>query len=183
MTARSNRKKISRHERRVATELGGRKTFASGAGDEKGDGRVAQRFAQTPTGVSRIVRYPLRIENKLTSHARYTMTALDWSKLADSAARLGEHPLFHITLSVPGLGGVELALITQELAVDLGLSQNARPWERGTPARSYSIAWARWLGGPPMCIVLENIINPQRKAHHIMLLDYQDVFRALKERQ
>lgn len=197
MSAKSARRKITRHERRVATALGGRKTFASGMGDEKGDGRVSQRFTRTAEGIRPTVKYPLRIENKFTSTPSYTLTGMDWFKLRDAAIRESEHPIFHITLTVAGIGKVELAVLEGGLANELGLNVSdkwamIRPWPLSGPAKSFTISWNRWHGGPPMGLVFQRPAGTGPLAHlahlrkpeeaHLLLVDHLDLSRALKEK-
>jgi len=186
MTAKSDRKKIALHERRLATELGGRKTFASGAGDEKADGRVAQRYAMIGSVPSPTVRFPLRIESKMTSRSAYTMSADDWEKLLLAASRAGEYPLFHICITVPGIGQTELALITESLAQSLDV-EVGRPWVRPRPAKSYQISWARWAydeegTGPSGCVpaAVELQAGPDAPVRRLVLLDYLDLKNKLK---
>lgn len=187
MTAKSDRKKIALHERRLATELGGRKTFASGAGDEKADGRVAQRYAMIGSVPSPTVRFPLRIESKMTSRSAYTMSAADWEKLLLAANRAGEHPLFHICITVQGIGQFELALITESLAQSLEVAVG-RPWTRARPAKSYQISWVRWAyneegtkpsGGAPAEIVLQ--AGPEAPPRRLVLVDYLDLKNKLRD--
>jgi hypothetical protein len=179
MTAKSDRKKIARHERQLATELGGRKTFASGAGDEKGDGRVAQRYMLIGNVPSPTVRYPMRIESKVTSKSAYTMSSEDWDKLVLAAMRAGEHPLFHIQITVPGIGHVELVLITSDLAAMLGVTVN-RPWDRPRAAKSYQISWARWSSGyGPAAIELQG--SRGSLPDQLVLMDYLDFKNIMKD--
>jgi len=179
MTAKSDRRKITRHERRLATELGGRKTFASGAGDEKGDGRVAQRYLLIGDVPSPTVRYPLRIESKMTSKSAYTMASADWDKLVVAAIRAGEHPLFHIQITVPGIGPVELALITSDLAAMLDVPV-LRSWDRKRAAKSYQISWARWSSGyGAMVIHLQG--GRGTLPDQLVLLDYLDFKNLMKD--
>lgn len=181
MSAKSDRKKISRHERRLATELGGRKTFASGAGDEKGDARVAQRFRKVEGGVQTVVRFPLRIESKLTDRSAYNFSSDDWEKLSSAAARGGELPLFHILLrGVRGVGDVELAIIREDFASELGLDVT-RLWDRDEGCLSYNVSWARWAGGSGgMGLRMRGRQNPQT-THHLAIVDYLDFKQKIKE--
>jgi hypothetical protein len=175
MTAKSDRRKISRHEQRIAQQLGGRKTFASGSGDEKGDGRVKQKFTRTGGGLTSTVPFPLRIESKLTSKTSYTLSFRDWEKLHSAAIKFGEHPIFHVQITVPGVGGVEIAVLTEAFADVLGISDGIRLWDRDDYARSYNISWSRWSDGP-FCL---HLAGP----HHLVVVDYLDVLNRIKERQ
>jgi hypothetical protein len=179
MSAKSERKKITRHERRLATELGGRKTFASGAGDEKADGRVAQKFRKVDGGMATTVRFPLRIESKMTSRTAYNLNVDDWEKLQGAADRAGEHPVFHIHLSVPGIGGVELAVVRESMADDLGLPAT-RLWDRDEPCLSYNVSWARWSAcGGGMLLRMKG--KQYERTHHLAIIDYADFKNRIKE--
>ena len=168
------KKKSASQERRVARELGGRRIPLSGAGSEKGDGRVAQRYVRTEDGVEETVRLTLRIENKLTSKPSYTLSSQDWDKLYRAAQSCGEHPLFHIELSVSGIGSVQVAVITEQLALELGFSP-AVLWDR-KPAKSFSVSWERCLQGLPYSLHLHD-------QHRLVVADYLKVRNAIQEIQ
>ena len=168
------RKKTVRQERRVAAELGGHRVPLSGAGAEKGDGRVAQRYTKTATGVQEQVLLPLRIENKLTSKSSYTFSADDWDKLDRSARACGEHPLFHIELSVEGVGSVQVAIIREKFAEHLWLP-TPRLWSRDREAKSFNISWARFHE-VPYCLHMHG-------GHRLVVADYLMVRNRLQELQ
>jgi hypothetical protein len=138
-------KKTARQERRVATELGGRRVPLSGAGAEKGDGRVAQQYTKTAEGIQETVGLTFRIENKMTGRDSYTLSSSDWDKLHRSATACGEHPLFHIELTVAGLGRAEIVVLTESLFGFLGFEVKNR-WGKDRSARSFGVSWARCQG-------------------------------------
>lgn len=178
MTAKTDRRKISSHERRIAMELGGRKTFASGSGDEKGDGVVVRQFVRTADGITVSPRIAIRIESKITNKDFYRLTSIDWEKLATAAEQRGEEPLFHIQLTVPGLHRIELAVIRRGLARDLKI----HPEDPGpAPALSYRVSWDRWRGGPPAEVLLKQLFSPD--IHCLTLASYYDVKNRLSEIQ
>ncbi len=98
-TARKTKKLATKAEREIATSLGGRLTFNSGAGDEKGDSRVAQRFSVEGGQRVETVPIPMRIENKTTTRSLYRLHVRDWWKLRVAAGKAGENPLFHARTS------------------------------------------------------------------------------------
>lgn len=173
-------KKTARQERRVATELGGRRVPLSGAGAEKGDGRVAQKFARTSEGITETVALTLRIENKLTGKTSYTLSYDDWDKLYWSAMRVGENALFHIELHVPGIGQVALAVITETFAKFLRLPA-ATPWTR-RPAKSFNVTWARCNSGAliPFGLIMH---APGGTLHTLVIADYLTVRNLIQEHQ
>lgn len=174
-------KKTARQERRVAAELGGRRVPLSGAGAEKGDGRVAQKFTRTPEGITETVQLTLRIENKLTSKASYGLSYIDWDKLWAAANRFGEHPVFHVELYAPGLGQVQFAIITETFARFLGLTK-IRPWMK-PPARSFNISWGRCGFGdgvPPFGLHLHSTGGT---LHAVVIADYLTVRNLIQEHQ
>jgi hypothetical protein len=126
VSAKQLRKKVAKEETTVAQALGGRRTFNSGAGSEKGDGRVTPTY-QTVDGLPQEVGPSFRIENKITSKPYYVLTAADWEKLVKAAAPLGETPLF--TMRLTGTLGIPLRLVALELgyAQSLFFVRNDRP--------------------------------------------------------
>ena len=172
-------KKTARQERRVAAELGGRRVPLSGAGAEKGDGRVAQKFTKTSTGITETVALTLRIENKLTAKTSYTLSCVDWDKLYRAASRCGEHPLFHVELYVVGLGQVQLAVITESFARFLGLP-NHTAWTKD-PARSFNISWSRCNSGGLVPFGLK-MHTPGGELHNLVIADYLTVRNLIQEK-
>lgn len=167
-------KKTARQERRVAAELGGRRVALSGAGAEKGDGRVAQRYTKTAAGIEERVLLPMRIENKLTSKSSYTLSAEDWDKLDRSARACGEHPLFHVELSVEGVGSAQVAIIHEKLSEHLWLP-TPRLWGRDREAKSFNISWARFRE-MPYCLHMHG-------GHKLVVADYLMVRNRIQELQ
>jgi hypothetical protein len=96
MSAKRDRRAITELERRVAAELGGRKTFASGSGDEKGDARVAQRYATVEGQRAEQVRHPLRVECKTTRTLTYRISRDTWEKISSAARKALEQPVLYV---------------------------------------------------------------------------------------
>jgi hypothetical protein len=184
------RRKISRMERRVATELGGRKTFASGSGDEKGDGRVPQRFTKTVGGIVPLLKYPLRIENKTTAGNAYALTTDTWFTLKRTALAAGEYPILHIMLLDTAFR-LELAVLTLDLATELGLVDQyngTKLWGRDHAAKTHSISAAKWNVPPvlPMHVHLRPPVNAYTfsartpRDEHLLVVAYGDLKKALE---
>lgn len=95
MSAKTYRRSVKREEEKTAAALGGRRTFNSGAGDEKGDGRVPFSY-QMVDGEPVPVSGGYRLENKMTSKKSYRLSVKDWTKLSRAARREGEEPIFII---------------------------------------------------------------------------------------
>ncbi len=94
MTARKRKRRATAVERTVIESLGGRRTFNSGAGDEKADGRVRPSY----DAAGRTSAVAIRMENKTTSTAAYRLRGVDWHDLWVAAVGAGEIPVFHIQL-------------------------------------------------------------------------------------
>jgi len=84
LTQKQRRRRVAKNERRTNQMMGGRNTFNSGAGDEKGDGRVVGEW---------------RMENKDTDSLGYRITVDTWDKLATPAVQAGERPVLHLKLT------------------------------------------------------------------------------------
>lgn len=98
-------------EQQVAERLGGRRTFNSGAGDEKADGRVVPKYAVSD-GVVRELTQGFRIENKYTESRAIRLHVRQWVDLRRAALTAGETPVFHVRI----YGGYqELAVIDTEV--------------------------------------------------------------------
>lgn len=180
------RRKIARTERRVAVELGGRKTFASGSGDEKGDGRVPQQFTKTAGGIVPLRKYPLRIENKTTANHSYTLHADTWFTLKRAAVRAGEFPLMHLTLCDTGIR-LQLAVLARDLAEELRLINpylGTRLWRRFLAAKSYTISSTTWMASPSQPISVELRPPPGEKVQtdeYLLVVSYPELKNALEK--
>lgn len=97
--AKRRRKTATKSEREVAARLGGRRVPLSGAGVEKGDGRVPGMY---------------RIENKTTERSHYSLTAMNWHKIHKAARFAGEEPLFHVRMKSSVFGYVEVVVLRRE---------------------------------------------------------------------
>lgn len=179
ITPKSLRKKVSKLERRVAVELGGRKTFASGSGDEKGDGRVPQRFTQTAAGPRTVVRTPMRIENKLTSKPHYTLSHHDWFKLYDAAVRSGESPVFHIRMTLPGVGQVEVVVLSGSWACELGILAHLPLPTTAKPAASKQLR-PMFSSDPPLVFYMRSPFLPER-IHGLVICAYSTFKKKLEQ--
>ncbi|OHD24327.1 MAG: hypothetical protein A2Y38_09160 [Spirochaetes bacterium GWB1_59_5] len=110
-TAKQRKRRASRVEAEIAEGLGGRRTFNSGAGDEKADGRVMARYAMGAGGKPEKTSTGIRIENKTTEKPYYVMRAVDWADVWRTAVSYGEIPLFHIQLCT-GSNPVDIAVVS-----------------------------------------------------------------------
>lgn len=115
-SSKSERRRVRREEEEVARALGGRRTFNSGAGDEKGDGTVGRRYYRTEDGQLREVdAFAFRIENKMTRRPDYRLSAQDWEDLRNAAARSRQVPLFVVRVVHAGFP-VRLVILDQAFA-------------------------------------------------------------------
>ncbi len=86
-------------EDKIASDLGGRRIFLSGAGFDKGDIRVGRRYKGTGDGFAHAAEdLTFRVEAKTTKHDHYTFRRQDWLDVMRAALPCGEHPVFAIGL-------------------------------------------------------------------------------------
>lgn len=90
------KRRSSKSEKAVAERLGGRRTFNSGTGLDKADGRVMGKY---------------RIENKITTKKSYALTFLDWKMLQSAAWESSEMPIFHITVKSHLVGDEQIVVL------------------------------------------------------------------------
>lgn len=95
-SAKQLKRRSTRSEKAVAERLGGRRTFNSGAGLDKADGRVMGKY---------------RIENKITTRSSYTLTHTDWMMLQTAAWESCEMPIFHIQMKSALIGTTEVVVL------------------------------------------------------------------------
>lgn len=101
MTIQKTRKKrATKMEANVASDLGGRKTFLSGAGDEKADVVVAKKMRMIDGVLHETSKFSFRVEVKTTEHGHYTFHVADWLATVHAAEKAGEIPVFVIKLSI-----------------------------------------------------------------------------------
>lgn len=97
---------VTQDEIKTAEALGGRRVTLSGAGQEKGDGRVRGLY---------------RIENKWTEAAHYSLHVRDFGKLCRTALAANEEPLFVVKVSASDLLPLKFVVIRDAFARGLGL--------------------------------------------------------------
>lgn len=93
------RRDVQIEEQKIAGALGGHTTYNSGAGDEKGDGRVPHSMYVIDGDIFERTNWAFRIENKQTGKSWYRMSTADWSKLHRAARAHDEIPLFVVRLT------------------------------------------------------------------------------------
>jgi hypothetical protein len=101
MTIQKRRKKrATLAEKKTAAALGGRRTFLSGAGDEKGDGVVPHGMKIEDGVLSETTLFAFRIEQKTTRSDSYTLNSQDWEKILVPAEKAGQAPLFVMEIGI-----------------------------------------------------------------------------------
>lgn len=172
---RRTQKKVKRTateaERKFISELGGSRTFNSGTGLEKGDGRVMNTY-QVVDGALAEASTGFRVENKTTVHEYYRLTAQSWADLRRAAISAGEEPVFHIQLRVGSADRTDLVVITANF---FGVLFGLEPREdyATTNAKGYQISRRRWreasslVPRPHLRIALE---APQGKPFDLVVL-------------
>ena len=130
-------------ERDFAAEIGGRRTFNSGAGLEKGDARVSKAYKNVG-GMIVETKPGFRIENKTTISNAYRLSATDWATLRGNAMRAGEEPVFHIRLNLACSDEFDLVVVTRAFYESLYGEGAARTDFAVDGARGFRISEARW---------------------------------------
>jgi len=102
-TKKQIRRIVTADEKKTASALGGRRTFLSGAGTEKGDGRVNGLY---------------RIENKWTQGASYRMEGKAFHNLSRVALGANEEPVFVVAFDETKL---RLVVIREAFARSFGI--------------------------------------------------------------
>jgi hypothetical protein len=110
MSRKTIRKTVKAEEGKLSADLGGRRTFNSGAGDEKGDGRVLRSFTRESDGVlSETQGY--RIESKITKKTSRRLSIQTWLKIEEAAKKAGEVPIFSTTFILEGSAPFRLGVV------------------------------------------------------------------------
>ena len=123
-------------ERELAAELGGRRVFNSGAGEDKGD--VVVRPQVTMDGdVPHYASAGLRVESKITSKTAYSLTADTWLAVRN-ASRGGELPVMQIITHARRPFHCEWAVMDYAVAGPLLLTCALSP--KREDVRSYTIS-------------------------------------------
>jgi hypothetical protein len=178
------KKKATAAEQKIATDLGGKRIFNSGAGMEKGDARVPHRYLSG----ERSTLYAYRIESKYTETWRYTLNAQDWANIANAAATAGEFPVFHIQINSDYLPEkAELVIIPTHLFEELAGHPPENPGAEYANIRSVTLSARMWntKRGPGVPGLTDNVhmllAKPTPRRGDVVLLDYHD-FKHLAAR-
>jgi hypothetical protein len=147
-----SQKKIKRAsssaEYKFATALGGRRTWNSGAGPVKGDGRVPGKY---------------RFESKCPPTEQYRLTLSEWAIIKRAADEAHEVPLFHIKL-----GDMEIVVL-REKDYDAIAGVTCRDVMHGGEAKSFHFTrglWQRVISGEQrLRFVLSDPLGRLRPAH------------------
>jgi hypothetical protein len=83
-TSKQARRAVTALERRVAEEIGGRRTPLSGAGDLKADVVVRMQVTEADDGTPKYSGTPIRLESKSTGGPKYVMDAGIYNKAVDA---------------------------------------------------------------------------------------------------
>ncbi len=158
MTQEKKRKRASaKSERDVATRLGGHRVTASGAGLEKGDGRVRGKF---------------RIENKITSKPFFALKFQDWAMIHRYALGAGEEPLFHIKMGSSIVGALEVLIIRKSYFKNLFPEHEEVPAaakkSRSTLIRASDVEHRDIA---PICMSTGRLEDTD---HHLIVMRYED---------
>ncbi len=121
-TKKRARRAVKAEEEKLAQDLGGRRTFMSGAGDEKGDARAAHTYQVENGVVWEQERWAFAVESKTTSSRNgYRLNVRDWETQESVALGRGEEPVFAIRHPAHLRGFRRWAVITLSFASSLGV--------------------------------------------------------------
>lgn len=172
MTEQGKRKKIAtKAERKVASDIGGRRVPLSGSGMEKGDVSSAL----------------LRVEVKTTESETFAFNQQDWSDIVHSADGAGQSPVFVARLSVRNVPFSVVVILRTffkeltgvQIASLLGLE----------PTKSFSITRHFWDREAKSFLFRQLQMNVMhcasnemaRKKGDVVMLDYNVFVRLIKE--
>lgn len=144
------------------SELGGRKTRASGSGLEKGDGRVPGKF---------------RTETKCPPTGRYRITLAEWNKVYDAAISGGEVALMHLKLH-----DVELIVLRLQDFIAFGGEVGDRTFDLGIQ-RGHLLSKKLWMKtvehGPHLRLALTSG-PPNEIERHFVAMDRTDFIKLVE---
>jgi hypothetical protein len=192
MTIQKRRKaRATAAEQKIANDLGGRKTFLSGAGDEKADVVVPSRVQISNGVLHDSSLFSFRIEVKTTHNSKYTLSSSDWEKLLVAAEKAGQAPVFVMEIGIGSPSAyMKFAAINSDFFQELtGWNQTPRLTKKDTGRRSMEISrgirtdgWK--VGNTPCRRVWFQLSTPSKKGD-ITIIAYDDFLRLVQaaERQ
>ncbi len=143
-TKKGKRRAVKAEEEKLASALGGRRTFNSGAGDEKGDARVHQTYQVVDGSPQETSEFAFRIESKTTEKVSgYRLNVKDWKKLRDAALGAGETPVFVVRMPRFLRGHLRLAVVPVSFANAL-LSVDKQTVSHMGKKRSFKLSEKVW---------------------------------------
>jgi hypothetical protein len=157
-SAKLRRRGVKKEEEYLARTLGGRRTFNSGAGDEKGDGRVAHTYQIVDGAPFERSEDAFRIESKTTASEGYRLAAVEWEKLQSAALRQSETPVFVIRLGTATGPMLRLAVVPTRYATGL---LKVTPHYEARATKGHRLTSNRWNqvtatpGTPHLRLLLE----------------------------
>jgi len=167
-TPKQRKHSATKAEIEVAKDLGGRKTFLSGAGMDKADVVVGSKFATIDGRLQELPGLTFRIEVKTTAADSFTFKIQDWIDVVASADKAGQIPVFVIKTSIDALARsyavVPYALISEKLgAIPISSGDELKKSTKIGPT-SLSEYW---------CLnQLRRVTLSERKKHDVVIMEY-----------
>jgi hypothetical protein len=168
----------------IAHAMGGRRTFNSGAGLEKGDGRVPHSMKVVDGAVFEQTDVALRLESKTTNKGSYFLKGTEWEKLWSAAMGQGEVPVFVVRLTdrynhhlrlVALPTGYATALLHGPVRCEANQSPSSKGFGISEKVWAEAVAETRvadQLGGENHVPHTQFFVQGQRK-HHLTLLTWE----------
>lgn len=159
-TAKQTVRRSDRAAKDFVSELGGRKTRASGSGLEKGDGRVRGRF---------------RTETKCPPTERFRLTYGEWEKIWTAAASGGEVPLLHLKLRE-----VELVVLRQQDYTGFGGRISLGAWNLGMQ-KGHTLSRTLWMERIPHNPHIIFALTDTRTIRNLIMITRTEFLKLVEE--
>lgn len=174
--ARMNRKRATQAERSTADDLGGRRTFLSGAGDEKADVSVPRQFSVVDGVLRETTKFSFRAEVKTTASDGYTLHHLDWLAVVQAASKSGQIPIFVMKISLKSSPFTRVAI---PYALFRDLYGEAYSATGDINKKTIRVTRKVLLYGQGVGEVPHRRVYLTGRGGDIVLLDYQDFLRLV----
>lgn len=176
------KKRATRAEVEVAADLGGRKTFLSGAGDEKADVVVERKVRMLDGVLHETSMLSFRAEVKTTESEVYTLHVTDWIATVHAAEKSSQIPVFVIKLSIrtaPMMFAVIQHSFFKELYSEVEMDTKDVGKKTLRVTRSVRTRGWAWGACPHRRVWLQTG-NQNSKKGDIVIIEYHDFLKLVK---
>lgn len=174
MTQRKRKKLATKAEKHASDRLGGRFTYNSGAGDEKGDSRVRLKYTFAADGSVETVIPGYRIESKDTAKDSYRLHVKDWEIVRRNALSARESPIFHIRLRHPTTR--DFAVVENVFYLACVGPAGPEPVAEGDPPLTHNVTYTALLEAPLCRFTLRGA----KRHHRLVLLDFEELAQRIE---